>query len=247
MRKLSKDFVPASTRLTRILGLGLLFLSASCAKFPSSQNNFITKRLVFTVKFAGDVHVTPVPYIYIIPLRLSTVSNPTDLGPIPVTSFGGNGFVAGHCTHYIIYDPQATVNPYQIWRFSDDNLINRSQTGVAINILDPRNSGKPNTLQFEIDMSQLVATADVDTILSIQANILAMDKLALSNSGHIWDALGDGRILSQDNTSFLFTLRNSRKFTNATTQVEPPDPDVRGNYDPALDIVDWTIDVRLQQ
>lgn len=243
MRKLSKNLVQIAAGLS-------LILAASCAKMPASGDNFITKRLIFTVNLAGDVRYGQVgaqlPYIYIIPLRLSTVANPTDLGPIPVTTFGGNGFVAGNCTHFIIYDP-ASQNPYQIWRFSDNGLINKFQTGLAINFQDPKTSGKPRMLQFEIDMSQLVPAADVDSILSIQANILTMDRYAVDASGHTWDALGDGRLVSQDNTFLTFELRNSRKITNTATQLEPPDEDVRGASDPQLDVRDWSVEIRLQQ
>lgn len=248
MRKLQKNPFPITAKLS--LAILVLAMASSCAKFPDNPSNQITKRLVFTIKFASAVRYGQSqgqqPYVYIIPLRLSTESNPTDLGPIPVTSFGGNGFVAGHCTHYIVFNP-ASSNPYEIWQFSDEQLNNRFQTGLALNYLDPRSGGNPNTLQFEIDMSQLVPAADVNTIQSVQMNLFAMDKLALDQSGHIWDSLGDGRIASQDNTYLTFQLKNSRKITNTTTNLEPPTADFRNGGDPSLDIRDWSVNIQLQQ
>ena len=203
------------------------------------------------MKVEGDVRwgqtVGQQPYIYIIPLRLSTEDSPTDLGPIPVTSFGGNGFVAGNCTHYIVYNP-SSANPYEIWRFRDTNLNDRILTGYAINYLDPRDTrNAPDTLQFEIDLSQLVAQADVPTIKSVQANFFSMDRLALASSGHTWDSLGDSRQTSQFNTFLQFQLRNSRTISNTATQLEPPSMDVNGASDPDLNITDWSVAINLQQ
>lgn len=241
MRTMSKNLVQAAA--------GLTLLAAGCAKFPDSGNTLITKRLVFTMRVAGAIRygqgVGQQPYIYIVPLRLSKIANPTDLGPIPVTTFGGNGFVAGHATHYVVYNPAAT-NPFEIWEFSDGGLINRFQKGVAINYLDPRNSGRPDTLKFEIDMSQLVPAAEVNDILNVQANFLTMDRLAIDQNGHSWDALGDGKIVSQDNLFLSFELRNSRTISNTTTQLEPPTGDVRGTNDPDLDLREWSVEIQLQ-
>ncbi|MBL8066259.1 MAG: hypothetical protein JNM34_10435 [Chthonomonadaceae bacterium] len=242
MRKLSKNLVPFAA--------GLIALSFGCAKFPQTGDNLLTKRLVFTAKLSGKVRTGLTggqqPYIYVFALRLSTDANPRDRGPVPVTSFGGNGFVAGNCTHYVVFNPGST-NPYEIWQFQDTQLNNRFQTGVAINFEDPRGGGRPNILKFEIDMSQLVPAADVNSIQSVQCNILTMDRLALSSSGHDWDAFGDGNIVSQDNTFLTFQTKSTRTISNTQTQLEPSSEDVRGSNDPDLDLRDWSVEIRLQQ
>lgn len=222
-----------------------------CAKFPDSGSNLFTKRLVIKMRLDGAVRwgqtVGQQPYIYMVPLRLSTEDNPTDLGPIPVTTFGGNGFVAGNCTHFVLYNP-SSANPFEIWRFRDTALNDRILTGYAINYVDPRDTrNAPDTLQFEIDLSQLVPEAEVPTIRSVQANFFSMDRLALDTNGHRWDSLGDSRQTSQFNTFLQFQLRNSRTISNTTTQLEPPSMDVNGANEPDLNIDDWSIEVRLQQ
>lgn len=244
MRKLSTNFIQASAKLRRVSGFlaaaALLSLSA-CAKFPANQIGFISKRLIFTTRYGNEISAN---YIYIVALRLSTEDNPTDTGPIPVTSFGGNGFVAGNCTHFVVFNPGTAK--FEIWQFDDTGLINRHQVGVAINSLDSLHGGPPKTLQFEIDMNQLVPSASVDSIKTVQANIFSMDRYALDNSGHGWDALGNGNIPSQDNDYISFKPVN-RTITNAITQLEPPDFDVRDSADPALDLVDWSIEIRVPQ
>ncbi len=225
-------------------------LSNGCAKYPAGGNSLITKRLILTIKLEGKVRygqdLGQLPYIYVMALRLSTDQNPKDSGPEPVTNYGGNGFVAGNCTHFILFNPSA-ANPYEIWQFRDTSMNDRFLTGYAINYQDPRQGSQPAVLQCEIDLSQLVPAGDVDSIQSIQANLFTMDRYALDSSGHSWDALGNSRISSQDNTYLTFDLRSSRVITNNQTGLEPPGNDVNGSNDPDLNLVDWSIEVRLQQ
>ena len=131
-----------------------LLLIASCAKFPVGGTSDFTKRLVFTMTVDEKIRTFApgeLPYIYIFALRLSTDPNPIDVGPIPVVRPGGNGFVAGNCTHYILWNP-LVFPEYQIFKFLDPNTLDQSvQTGIPINYLQLEEGG--NTLQFEIDMS----------------------------------------------------------------------------------------------
>lgn len=227
-----------------VLLLGLLVL-CGCAKFPSVGSNDITKRLLFTMRVDGAIRTgfetggSGLPYIYIIALRLSTDPSPIDDGPIPVITNGGNGFVAGNATHYILWNPLASPQ-YQIWRFEDDTLLSSVQTGVPINYQDVQVGD--DTIQFEIDMSQLVPVADVDTIESIQVNFLTMNKLANGGSGREWDALGNSANPGDINRYFQFQPRNSITYTNANQGNVEPGGDVP---DPDLDIIDWSIEVRL--
>ena len=111
---------------------------------------------------------------------------------------------------------------------------------MAISSL-PINQGD-RTLQFEIDLSQLVPAIDVNNYLSVQVNFLTMNSTATSGGGRLWDALGDGRIPTEINSFFTFQLNSADTFTNANTGNGEPLSDVA---DPDLDIVDWSIEVRL--
>lgn len=179
------------------------------------------------------------PYVYIVALRLSTDPSPTDTGPIPVVVPGGNGFVAGNATHYVLWNPLASPS-FQIWKFNDATLDSATFTGVPINYTPIRVGD--STLQFEIDMSQLVPVADVPTIQSIQANFLSMNNTNTSGGGRLWDALGDGGDLSQINSYFTFQPVSAVTYTDLSTGSIEPQGDVA---DPELDIVDWSIEVRL--
>ena len=242
MRKLSTNLVPTATGLRRPAGFllaAVVLLACACAKFPANQSGFISKRLVFTLKLPGNGVIRP-DYLYFVALRLSTDPNPQDSGPVPITTFGGNGFVAGNCTHYIVYNSSTTK--FEIWQFDNVNLISRHPIGEAL-------TGDVLThgFTFTIDMNQLVAAVDVDSIKSVQANFLTMNQLALSQSGHAWDSLGDGRDISQDNKFLTFKPVSRPPITNTNTQLEPPDPDMRGGSDPDLDFNDWSIEIQIPQ
>lgn len=217
---------------------------AACAKYPDSGGSAHTKRLIFSMKVDGKIRTgleqgeSGLPYVYLVALRLSTLADPTDLGPIPVVQPSGNGFVAGNATHFILFDPLASPN-YQIWKFRDKNLNEYFQTGIPVQY-DQFRLGD-NHLRFEVDLSQLVPADEVDSIQSIQANFLTMNNRNTSGGGRVWDALGDRRIPSEINSYFSFRMNTSRTYDNATTQLEPQGDAV----DPDLDITDWSIEVRL--
>lgn len=231
-------------KLLLVVLLGVFVVG--CAKYPSTGNSSFTKRLLFTMTVDGQIRSGQgsgqlgLPYVYIVALRLSTDPAPTDQGPIPVVVPSGNGFVAGNATHYILWNPLASPQ-YQIWQFRDSTLNESFQVGVPVNNR-PFQEGD-RTLEFEIDMSQLVPAADVDSIQSVQVNFLTMNNTNTSGSGRIWDALGDSRIPTQINSYFTIQPRSSQILNNNNQgQIEP-----RGDtLDPDLDIVDWSIEVRLQ-
>lgn len=220
---------------------GLLLLT-SCAKFPVGGSSDFTKRLVFIMTVAEKIRTDfeGFPYIYIFALRLSTDSNPIDDGPLPVVRPGGNGFVAGNCTHFILWNPLAFPE-YQIFKFLDEELNQFVQTGIPINYVQIEDGD--NTLQFEIDMSQLVPAGVVDSIKSIQVNFLTMNNTNTTGGPRMWDALGNSRFPGEINSYFTFRLDFSDLFTNQNTGNNEPPGDVD---DPDLDIVDWSIELRLQ-
>ena len=231
--------------MLRLVALVLFAALVGCAKFPSSGSSDFTKRLLFTMTVDSQLRTgleqggSGLPYVYIIAIRLSTDPNPPDTGPIPVVVPGGNGFVAGNCTHFILWNPLASPS-YQIFQFEDATLNDWFQTGVPIQFL-PIEVGD-DTLSFEIDLSQLVPVATVPTIQSIQVNFLTMNNTNTSGGGRLWDALGNGNVPAEVNSYFTFQPNFSTTFSNSTTGNVEPQGDV---VDPDLDIVDWSIEVRL--
>ncbi len=179
------------------------------------------------------------PYVYVIAIRVSTDPNPPDTGPIPVVVPSGNGIVAGNCTHFILWNPLASPQ-FQIYQFEDSSLNEWFQTGVPINYVNI--TPGDDVLTFEIDLSQLVPAVDVPTIQSIQVNFLTMNNTNTSGGGRLWDALGDGAIPGEINSYFTFQPNSAFTYTNANTGSIEPQGDV---VDPDLDIVDWSIEVRL--
>ncbi len=231
------------TRLAALLVL--IALCLGCAKFPTVASSDFTKRLVFTMTVDRQLRTgleeggSGLPYVYIVALRLSTDASPIDEGPLPVVVPSGNGFVAGNATHYILWNPLASPS-YQIWQFQDETLEISFQTGVPISSLPIRQGDR--SLQFEIDLGQLVLPADVDLYKSVQVNFLTMNNTATSGGGRLWDALGDGRIPTEINNYFLLPLNSAQTYSNTNTGSNEPLGDVA---DPDLDIFAWSIEVRL--
>lgn len=218
---------------------------SGCARFPDNPIGLGTKQLVFTMTTDGSLEDgsggTGLPYVYVIALNLSVEENPTTEGPVPIIVPGGNGIVDGDATHFILWNPQASPQ-YQIYQFRDGTLNEYFQTGIPI-LYDTVSPGG-RTIRFEVDLSQLVPEAQVNDYRSVQVNFLTMNSIQTSGSGRLWDALGDGRIPSEINTPFTARLGNSQIYTNQNQGTIEPQGDTPA---PSLDIVDWSIEVRLQQ
>lgn len=236
-------FVRKAVLYSSALGLGLL-LSAGCARDPGTGPRDRVPTLTLRFRMDGPVRTgaepgSPgLPFVYIIALNVSRDLNPTSDGPLPVVVPGGNGFVAGEATHYILWNP--LVSPqYQLYRFRDGTLNEWTLTGTPIDVIDVTQGS--NTVGFTIRLSQLVPLAEMDDFNSVQINFLSMNGIQTSGGGRVWDALGDARIPSQVNTVLTVPLKLERTYSNAlATQNEP-----RGDTaDPALDIVDWQVEVR---
>jgi len=220
----------------------LLVVLLGCAKLPPEGSIPVTKRLVFTVTTANPLNPN---YIYMVALNPSTDVNPTTQGPVPVVAQPwGNGFVAGGCSNFVWWDPsQPPGAHYTIYQFVDASLINFVRTSVPVDSTEPP-VGTGRTLQFTIDLAQIAPSVDVaNSYQNIQINLLTMDRRPQGNDtgGKNWDALGDGRIPSQINTWVTIPLRVSGVYTNQTFSNIEPTGDVA---DPALDIVDFSIEVR---
>jgi hypothetical protein len=218
-----------------------LFLIAGCARSPAGGGGTFTKRIKVIIRLAAPVDPD---YIYIV--AFNDANDPTGVaGPQPVVAPPwGNGFVAGAATHFVRYDGFLPNGGYGVFRFADPNLLTYFQTGIPVSFVTPG----PNDfrLEFEIDATQLRPDPQQALQLNyLQVNILTMD-IAPTDPNYpgpkFWDALGDSRLPGSLNDYITIDLTTSRIYRNSELQIEP-EGDVN---DPALDIVDWTIEVRTQ-
>ncbi len=231
---------------------------AGCAKFPSTGAGSQFQHVIFRMRVAREIRPD---YVYIFAIRVSDQVNPDTNGPVPVISYpNANGFVAGQPTHYVIFDPTLS-RPYVIRRFvrtseetnppdptSPIDLTKWTDVGVPINETDPQ--AGDNTLSFEITLDQLgdsfLAAKDMR---SMQVNLLTMNRISTSSgAGRVIDSLGDNRSVNEVNDFVTIPLTTSRVFDNQSFNFVEPTSDSPADTDcpdPDLDIVDWSVEVRL--
>jgi len=224
----------------------VILLLAGCAKFPGTADTVGT-RVVLSMKVDGRIRFgtesgqSGSPYIYIFALNPSEQDNPTNQGPIPVIAPPwGNGFVAGSCTHFVLWDP-ASSSPFTLYKFTNADLTQWSAVGVPINATLTQVGDAE--LRLEIALSQLAPSlADSQKFRSLQVNFLTMDRVPQTGTTKFWDALGDSTSVSTVNSWVTIPLRSSATFdNNRSGQIEP-----RGDQvDPDLDLIDWSVEVRL--
>lgn len=242
------------------------FALAGCAKFPSNGATGYT-RLVFRYRLGAAPD--PDKYRYYVAIRAIRGTDTDANGPIPVVTTGSkNGFVEGRPTHYVFYNPTGIAEGYEVHRFatkaespdpSDDNPINLGVapiTGpVLLGVLPTQQGNDPNVLGFDITTLDLATNKDPEDarkIVAIEFNILTMNKLALSGVGdRAIDALGDSR--GQNTISFNSYVRRfittGGNYSNSSTTDREIANDVYNvdrNTFPAIDITDWTLEVRTQ-
>ena len=222
-----------------LLALVALVLGG-CAKFPHTGGGGGGTRLIFTMRLDGPVNPN---FVYIVALHPTTEESPTTQGPIPVIAPPwGNGFVAGTVTHFVRWD--TTQSPhFLIYQFRDTQLIDYFERGVPINYQEVQTGDREIT--FEIELNQISATpAEADTFRTLQVNFLTMDRVPQGNDpgSKSWDALGDGRLPQEINQFINVPLRTSGVYDNRHYQNLEPQGD---NPDPALDLVDFSVEVRL--
>ena len=179
-------------------------------------------------------------YVYIVAFNPSVEINPPVTGPIPVIAPPwGNGFVAGTATHFMKWDTFQSPR-YQIFAFQNATLIEYFAIGIPINFVDVPAGGRQ--FRFEIDLSQIAGGTPPEDLKSLQLNILTMNVVPQGSGGDkIWDALGDSRLPSGVNEYIKIPLTGTGTYSNASFANLEPSGDV---IDPALDIVDWQIEVR---
>ena len=224
-----------------IVSLAALTLIVGCARSPEGGGGVFTKRIRVVIRLAAPVDPD---YIYIV--AFNDANDPTGVaGPQPVIAPPwGNGFVAGAATHFVRYDGFLPNGGYGVFKFADPSLLTYFQTGIPVSFVTPG----PNDfrLEFEIDATQLRPDPSQALQLNyLQVNLLTMD-IAPTDPNYsgpkFWDALGNSRLPGSLNEFITIDLTTSRIYRNSDLQIEP-EGDVD---DPALDIVDWTIEVRTQ-
>jgi len=218
-----------------------ILAASSCAKFPANGVGTGTKRVIFTMTMAQPINPN---FVYLVAMHASTDANPTTQGPIPVISQPwGNGFVAGTVDLFVRWDPLTSPN-YLVYRFQDANLTQYFQTGTPINST-PVNTGD-NRIQFELDINQIASsTAVAPQLQSLQVNFLTMDRVpqGADSGGKTYDALGNTQLPSEINDFVVIPLNRSAVYNNSNFANLEPSGDTP---DPRLDIVNWSVEVRVQ-
>lgn len=224
-------------KLLVVLLLGGVVLG--CAKFPGGGGGTGATRLIFRLVLDGPINPN---FVYIVAMRPTVDDPPTSPGPVPVVAPPwGNGFVEGGVTHFVRWDVAQSPH-YILYQFQDDQLINYTERGVPISFLEVEANG--NELMFTLELPQISASkAEAETWRTLQVNFLTMDVVPQGTGGNkSWDALGDGRLPSEINEYVNIPLRTSGVYDNRRFQDLEPTGD---NPDPALDIRDWSVEVRL--
>lgn len=215
----------------------LVIVPSGCARFPDSGGGPGAKRLIFTVRMAAEINPN---YVYVVAFNPSTEMNPTVTGPIPVIAPPwGNGFVAGTATHFVRWDSFQSPR-YQVFAFTNATLLEFFAIGVPVAYVDVPPGGRQ--LRFELDLSQIAGGIPPENLKSLQLNFLTMNVVPQGTGGDkTWDALGNSLLPSGVNEFIKIPLTQSGSYSNTTFLDLEPAGDVA---DPALDIVDWTIEVQ---
>lgn len=238
-----------------------LALVGGCARFPATTANNQFTRVTFSARLAGPVNPN---YLYYFAIYSSQATQPNfsdnTTGPEPVVGIGSpNGFVTGHCTHYVAYNPAGGSQPYTVFRVGhpDDPQNDNVPVAYPVSFIDPRSTGSGgqygDTLSFTITTRDVAdSDSQAQTTKAFFVNVLTMNKLALGSvSGRIYDAFGDQRIPNQAATTLTVRVDSSQTYSNQTglgSGIEPVPPSTNPNDtdcpDPSLDLIDYSIVVQ---
>jgi hypothetical protein len=245
-------------KLVTLAGIGILFFTAGCAKFPPGNSGGAGPELVISMTVAGQINPND---FYFVVFDVSNDSQGIN-GPVPVIAPPwGNGFVAAKnpptnanagATSFVEFTGANPGNGYLIDRFNDNTLQTFSLIGVPVQSTAP-GGGSPNTLQFTVLFSQL-ATASISAsqIQFIQVNAITTDAIPQNPNDTTvhkdFDALGDSTPGSgQLNKYITIPTAQATQFN-----VNDPNGDVElcndsGGFstvnDPDLDITNLSVQV----
>ncbi|MGO8670585.1 MAG: hypothetical protein ACLQVD_04355 [Capsulimonadaceae bacterium] len=225
---------------------------------PSSSSQSNGPQLLVNMTVEGDIN--PADYYFVLFNVTNTPVQST--GPAPViTSPWGNGFASGDITAFMLFDQTAQNSGYQMF------AVAPGSNDLTFTPLPPPTSSAPvtfgtsQTLSFEIPISALATAAiPASKITTIQVNFLATDQIPPTGytGNKLFDALGDGRILSQVDSAITITATPGQSY-NDTPQEPAGDvmetgPGVYQNVSDStaqtnggtvadLDIVTWSVQV----
>ena len=266
-------------RLSRILKLSLAALCAAgcllslagCANQPPNQNMLSGKRLKVTATFSGFINPS---YHYF--FLINNAGNRNAHGPVAVFHPPyGNGFATGSggaadgFTDFVQFDSAQPGNAgYSLY-----HVISGSNLSRFSNPVNPINAARPNpsditgkTLQFEIDLSQLITDANGNTLSTagaatmarnlqyLQVNFIATDRIpidAATEQNTRVDSLGDTRSGAGRGSFLIVDLLQNTTYDNTHASFdgvqEPSDYDVSGpDVEPSLDLRDWSVQISQQ-
>ncbi len=276
-----------TAKVVVVVMLGLFAQSLGCAHVPPGDNTPSGRRLRVIMTFRGAIDPTSRNLYYFCINKADAAGNPSDVGeqnapgPIPVGGpisgqTYGNGFATGSMqgkygfTDFVLFSTNqysgGAQDGFAIYHVfpppstgGSDNPSNFRLTGVPIARVPPTSS-IPNTIQFEIDLTQIIRNPDgsaqdltqavnlANAIRYLQVNIIATNIAPTEPQtavNKMFDSFGDNRT-----TSYNFLTLNFQNTHwdsgQAGSTFEPTDPDVfpfSGTIDPSLDLVSWSIDL----
>ncbi|MCC6444435.1 MAG: hypothetical protein IT210_13400 [Armatimonadetes bacterium] len=217
----------------RIVFLACLIGLAGCARYPDNPAQTATKRLVVTLAVAGRINTD---YYYFM-----AIDNSSDLsvGPLPVVfPPWGNGWGTGSISHFLRYD-KYQPNGYGVYRMiPNTQLLAADYLGRPLDYTAPQT----NTLQFTLSIDSLATAAiPIENLAGIKVNFITTNEVPVDPTypglGRFYDALG-----GTGNSYIAIDLGQNRIYTNQ----QATQPELPGDCpDADLDIVGWTIEVRV--
>ena len=257
-----------------IAAILLIALAPGCAQLPPGSTALSGKRLIVTLNYSGFINPN-YHYFFLVNNVGDQNANgpvPVVLPPYGNGFATGSGAQAGGFTDFVRFDSfQPGNNGYSLYHVVGD--LNRSAfvnegSPVSTTRPDPTDPRTGKQLQFQLDLSQLVtdsngkplpadqAVAAAKTIRFLQMNIISTDIVPTDLTTPInkqVDSLGDTRTSTGQSSFIVLDVSQNRVYKNSDYigqfAFEPTDNDIfatTANTDPALDLVDWSVEVRQQ-
>lgn len=207
--------------VTSLLAAAFLLTAAGCAETPPGASN--TSNALLTVTMTVDGVIDPNCYYFVL-FNPTPTSSPST-GPIPALAepWGGNGFATGSFTAFLECNPtQGNGTGYGMWAaLNNSTNVTTASFGPAAVPIQFTTWSTSTQIQFEIPLSEIPG-ATSNAYLSI--NFIATNSLPTAqesgNTTKLYDALGDGRMVSQIN-SFITVPATQAEGYNNNTGLEP--------------------------